>query len=167
MPIGKPDVGLASFIDEREDLLALAHSVVGSRAIAEDVVQESWIRWHGRSYPTDRARPLLRRIVANLARDWYRRARTERNINQYIADEVELYPDSERVIIARQELRLVVDALRELPERTLVAFRLSRIEGRSLTEIGALLGVSTPRAHQLVRGALVHVAKRLDGDASS
>lgn len=167
MPIGKPDAVLASFVDEREDLLALAHSVVGSRAIAEDVVQESWIRWQGRSYPTDRARPLLRRIVANLARDWYRRTRNERDVNQSIAEGVEFYPDSERVIIARQELQLVVDALRELPERTLIAFRLSRIDGRSLTEIGAHLGVSTPRAHQLVRGALVHLAKRLDGDTRS
>lgn len=156
------DPGLATFVGERDDLIALAHSVVGSRHIAEELVQDSWIRWSGQTYATDEARPILFRIVKNLAVDWYRRRRreVEHLTSQDASQEVEF--DTEHKVIARQELRLAIKALEQLPPRTLQAFRLSRLEGLTLRETGQRLGVSEARACQLVSKALLHVVQALD-----
>ena len=37
---------IASFQSHRPRLLALAYRLLGSRADAEDVVQDAWLRWH-------------------------------------------------------------------------------------------------------------------------
>ncbi|HET6690009.1 MAG TPA: sigma-70 family RNA polymerase sigma factor [Miltoncostaeaceae bacterium] len=47
-----PDDGTAAFQAARPRMLAVARRVLGSRADAEDVVQEAWLRWQG----TDRRR---------------------------------------------------------------------------------------------------------------
>ncbi|MEM9371192.1 MAG: sigma-70 family RNA polymerase sigma factor, partial [Pseudomonadota bacterium] len=105
--------------------------------------------------------PILRRIVKNLAFDWHRRQRTERDglTAQKLIEENA--PDSERILMARQDLLEVARVLAELPDRTLAAFRMYRIEGRTYAEIAKELGVVPSRAHQLVRNALVHMALRL------
>ena len=154
------DIALSSFIAERDDLIALARSVVGHPDIAEDIVQDSWIRWSHKTYPSRDAVPIFRRIVANLAKDWYRRRRTEQrgmDAERLVQDEA---PNAEHVYIARQELAQVIAILRELPDRTLCAFRMHRLEGKTYKEIGAHLGVGTTRVHQMVHKALVHVALR-------
>ena len=65
-------------------------------------------------------------------------------------------------IVHRDELRVISEALAELPERTRIAFRMYRLEGRTLQAIADHLGVSVVRTHQLVKEAIVHAARRLD-----
>ncbi|MEM9122459.1 MAG: sigma factor, partial [Pseudomonadota bacterium] len=115
------DPALERFLPEREDLIALARTVVGCPSVAEDLVQDCWLRWRAKAYPSDKARPILMRIVKNLAIDWHRRRKRE-------ADGLETQklhwaeaPDTERIVGARQELALVVRALSECPERTVYA----------------------------------------------
>ncbi|MEM0944261.1 MAG: RNA polymerase sigma factor, partial [Pseudomonadota bacterium] len=132
------------------------------RAIAEELVQDSWLRWHGRSYPEADAPSIFRTIVANLARDWWRRQRRERVGQQALALVAETAPGTERVVIARDDLARVVAALEKLPPRTRAAFRMSWHDGIPLAEIGRKLGVSKPRAHQLVHRALVALALSLE-----
>ncbi|WP_366522841.1 sigma factor-like helix-turn-helix DNA-binding protein [Reyranella sp.] len=57
----------------------------------------------------------------------------------------------------------MTDALAELPERTRIAFTMYRLEGCTLQQVGDRLGVSVVRAHQLVKDAILHAARRLDG----
>ena len=64
--------------------------------------------------------------------------------------------------IDRDELRVVAEALDELPERTRIAFEMHRMAGQSLQEVADHLGVSVTLVHQMVRKALVHCAQRLD-----
>ncbi|MEM6678904.1 MAG: sigma-70 family RNA polymerase sigma factor [Pseudomonadota bacterium] len=158
--------GAATFVVERQDLIALACSIVGSPAVAEELVQDSWLRWQGRAYPEEQARPILRRIVVNLAHDWHRREKRER-IGMRALSTTELTAETtalntEDIVVTRNDLAVAIAALQELPERSLLAFRLHRMEGRTYEEIAARLGVSTSRAFQLVRAALVHVAKRIE-----
>ena len=72
-------------------------------------------------------------------------------------------PSAEQVLYCKDELRVMADAIAELPERTQIAFRLYKIEGRPLHEIAARLDISVPRAHQLVKEAGLHAARRLLG----
>ncbi|MEM6480638.1 MAG: sigma-70 family RNA polymerase sigma factor [Pseudomonadota bacterium] len=149
------------YLKERKDLLSLARSIVYDAHVAEDLVQDSWLRWVKQDYPAREARPILKKIVSNLALDWYRRQQHEKRVAAVHAMHIEASPDSERVLIARQELGRVVRALSELPDRTVEAFRMSRVQGLKLAEIAARLNVSVPRAHQLVQQAIVHIAKHL------
>lgn len=156
------ELSVDAFVQHRSDLVEVARLIVNCPFCAEDIVQDSWMRWDAHSYPATRARPILVRIVKNLAIDWHRRRRRERagieaqKLLQHAA------PDLEQVVNARQELEIVIEALRELPARTVRAFRMSRVDGLPCVEIGRRLGISESRAYQLVGSALIHVIKRLD-----
>lgn len=162
MTDSKADIGLSEFTVERDDLLALARSVVGHGDVAEDIVQDSWIRWSQHSYPVDRSKPILRKIVANLARDWLRKKKRERAGLFATSLLEETAPDAERIVIARQDLARAVRALKRLPKRTLLAFKMRRLEGLTYVEIGRHLDVSPARAYQLATKALARVAMEFD-----
>ena len=164
------DSTLALYIEHREQLLSYANRIVRDRASAEDVVQEAWLRFSTRSGQDEQiAQPLayLYTIVRNLALNWTSRAARhgpvsvpEPTMESVAADE----PSVERVLYYRDELRLLQEAIGELPERTQTAFYLYRIDGWTLQQVADQLGVSVVRAHQLVKEAGLHAARRLFGD---
>jgi RNA polymerase sigma-70 factor (ECF subfamily) len=51
-----PDAG-QSFETHRHSLMGLAYRMLGSRAEAEDVVQDAYLRWHVRIVPRLKRRP--------------------------------------------------------------------------------------------------------------
>ena len=121
------DSTLALYIEHREQLLSYANRIVRDRASAEDVVQEAWLRFSTRSGQDEQiAQPLayLYTIVRNLALNWTNRAAKhgpvsvpEPTMESVAADE----PSVERVLYYRDELRLLQEAIAELPERTQTA----------------------------------------------
>ncbi|HET9077545.1 MAG TPA: sigma-70 family RNA polymerase sigma factor [Acidimicrobiales bacterium] len=58
---------------ERDGLVRLAYLITGSRAVAEDLVQDSFIRVMSHLQPSDRPGPYLRRSVVNACYSWHRR----------------------------------------------------------------------------------------------
>ena len=158
---GKPPSSLDIYLENRKELLAVARAIVVDSAVAEDLVQESWLRWHARVYAIEAARPILRRIVTNLARDFLRRRRTEGAVMAALVLTPDTDPDVERIVASRRDVERVGEALAELPERTQLAFKLSCIDGLTYAEIAQRLCVSKPRAHQMVRQALVKITLRL------
>ncbi|MEM8553492.1 MAG: RNA polymerase sigma factor [Pseudomonadota bacterium] len=156
------DPALKAFLEERERLIAMACQVVESRAVAEELVQDSWLRWHAKSYPADKAAPIFRRIVSNLALDWTRSRQTERRVLASPdltsgTDE----PSSEHIVMVRQDLKRVVAALHRLPRRTVRAFRLHFVDGLTYAEVGRRLGISLSRAHALAEDALIEITLAL------
>ena len=157
----------ALFVEHRGSLVNYANGIVRDRAGAEDVVQEAYLRFSAATRTDNVANPVgyLYRIVRNLAVDWVRRTSVEATkaagpAPESIASDA---PNAERVLFYRDELRVVADALAELPERTQIAFRMYRLEGLTLQAIADHLGVSVVRTHQLVKEAILHAARRLDG----
>ena len=155
----EPDfVALETFVSRRNDLLALANSVVRNHAVAEELVQDSWIQWSKKDYPSADAAPIFTRIVMNLARDWHRKQKREwakLDAFSLLHDNV---PDTERIVISRMDLIDVLRALQKLPAKSLHAFRLSRAEGMSFAEIGRKMGIAPSTAYRLVSEALIQVA---------
>ncbi|MEM9238734.1 MAG: sigma-70 family RNA polymerase sigma factor [Pseudomonadota bacterium] len=151
-------VAVAAFVEEREALIYTAARIVESRAVAEEIVQESWLRWKQKDYSAADARPVFRRIVSNLALDWVRRRRNEtlilRQTTQYEQD----CRDAERIIIAREDVAQMVVALSTLPPRTVTAFRMSRLEGKTYAEIARHLDTVPSRVHGYVTRALATIA---------
>lgn len=162
MPNTCPDKAVTEFMDDRECLIALASRIVESRAVAEEIVQESWLRWQGQRYEASDAKPIFRRIVSNLAKDW-RRSRT---VEYSVLSEVErLYssaPCTETAVIARAELLIAIKTLRRLPKRHVLAFRMRTIENKTYSEIGQHLNLSLSHARNLVERVIVEVILALD-----
>lgn len=131
--------------------MAVATEYVGSRADAEDVVQESWRRVVGGLAGFDARRPFepwFFTIVRNTARNAVRSGR--RHAHDELGPErpsAALAPDE---AAQRAELRARIhDALGRLPPMQATCFRLCAVEGLSSAEAAAATGVaeSTVRVH--------------------
>jgi RNA polymerase sigma-70 factor (ECF subfamily) len=163
------DSRLKLYLANRAALIDYAAPIVCDRLRAEDVVQEAYIRFVVGEKARDGApiaNPIgyLYRIVRNLALDWARRAAVELPLSDpgQVERLAAAQPSAEQSVLAREDLRRLAEALLELPERTRLAFNLHRLEGRTLEEVAARLDVSIVRAHQLVKAAILHCARRLD-----
>jgi RNA polymerase sigma factor (sigma-70 family) len=161
------------YLAHRDALVQYAKGIIGDATRAEDVVQEAYIRFSVASGKVaERGQPIvhpigyLYGIVRNLALDWARRASLDaaRSLDgAEIASVASDTPTAETVLLHRDELRVLAEALAELPERTRLAFDMNRLEGRSLQEVADRLGVSVSRAHQMVKTAMIHATRRLKG----
>ena len=152
------NIGLDTFVRRRRDLVALANKVVRNQAAAEELVQDSWIQWSSKSYPERDAGPIFSRIVLNLSRDWLKKQKRERAKLESFSLFYDTAPDTERVVIGRQDLINVMRALQQLPPKSLRAFRLSRVEQMTFTQIGEEMGIARSTAYDLVSQALIRVA---------
>jgi RNA polymerase sigma factor (sigma-70 family) len=164
------DPTLAIYIEHRDRLLSYANRIVRDRASAEDVVQEAWLRFaarHGQDGPIAQPLAYLYTIVRNLALNWTKRTANHGPVSvpdptmESVPADI---PSAERILYYRDELRLLQEAIAELPERTQTAFYLYRIDGWTLQQVADRLDVSVVRAHQLVKEAGLHAARRLFGD---
>jgi RNA polymerase sigma-70 factor, ECF subfamily len=162
-------------------MLAVAHTYVKSRAVAEEVVQEAWLgvikgldRFEGRSSLAT----WILRIVANIART--RGSREARSVPvapsvepDRFQGEGEPYPGHwrefptdwrslpEERLLDRETLQVALDAIEALPpaQRSVIAMR--DIQGLGPDEVAAVLNVSggnqrvlLHRARSKVRAAL-------------
>jgi len=160
---------LSLFMAHRSALVDYASGIVGSRAHAEDLVQEAWFRFdkamQGRFL--DEPKGYLYRIVRNLALDGRRRMRRERSV--VTGDDFDIaanrssdgHPDPETVALYKDEFERVTTAIAELPERTRIALEMHRFGGCKLREIAEFLGISVPLAHILVAEGVQHCKRRL------
>lgn len=160
------------YLSHRGELINYAAGIVGCRAMAEDVVQEAYLRFHRPVERPDVVTPVgyLFRIVRNLAVDWARRVALERRHVEIVEDppaiaEARATPEEEAS--HRQELALVMEALDELPVRTRQALEMHRFGGLTLEEIGKRLSISPALAHGLIHRALAHCQSRLNRSGSS
>lgn len=164
--MGYSDKSLNIYRVHRVELVDYATAIVGDRARGEDVVQEAFLRLDAASADRTLDEPVgyLRRIIRNLAIDWIRRRSVE---GTHVADSADVEavaedrPSQEDVLAYRDDLRVVMDAMAELPERTRIALEMHRFEGFKLKDIAAHLGISVGLAHALVYQGLEHCRKRL------
>lgn len=156
-----PSDTTALFVQHRGSLVDYAARIVGSRAQAEDVVQEAWLRLRRAEEQRTVLEPVayLYRLVRNLAIDT--RRKLSREIMQGSSEQTTLgvpdeTPSAERTAEAKDELRLVLEALAALPERTQIAVRMNRIEGRTLQEVANRLDLSVTRTFTIVAEGVAH-----------
>ena len=168
--VASSDSSLTIYIEHRDELLNYAYRYLQDRAIAEDVVQEAWLRLAARSDHGEEIRNTLSylySIVRNLALDWVRRGPrevSEAPDSTALVERPSEAPSAEHVVVHRDEVRALIEAVAELSPRVQLAFRMYKLEERSLQEVADRLGLSVSRAHQMVREALLHGTRRLYGD---
>ncbi len=150
--------------------------------VAEDLTQDVFLRLLDQNRDQDRAierrapsvamqpapardpAPLLLRIARNLMIDQWRREKALPRVH-LAPGELEAVADSsplaEQRVYDRQRLELTAKALSELPARTSRAFEMHRIEGRTIAEVSAELGISTTRGWTLIQDAYRHIRQTL------
>jgi RNA polymerase sigma-70 factor (ECF subfamily) len=162
----KEEDKLALYLAHRTALVDYATPIVGCRARAEDVVQESYVRFVRRPSPGAEVHtPIayLYRVVRNLALDCLRHMSLE---GPPLSDEAMQHIPSasatpEGEALYRDQLRVLGDALQELPARTRRAFELHRLHGHTQQQIAAELDISVGLVNLLIDDALTHCAERL------
>lgn len=160
------DPNLRIFVAHRAELVSYAAAILGDRARAEDLVQDAYIRIM-QSGERELTEPLRywRRTIRNLAIDVLRGRMVEgRHMSalETFATAAEDVPSQEDALAHKAELRIVLDALAELPERSRRALEMHRFEGLKLKDIAQRLGISIGLAHTLVHDALDHCRRRLE-----
>lgn len=147
-------------IRERPVLLRRLKRLLNGRAAEEDVVQELWLRLQSVSDdpPIENPGAYLNRATLNAARDALRDvARTGRDISGEIAELLWVEddrPSPERIIIGRDMVALLAQAIEAFPEPTRTIFRLNRFQGMPQREIATRQGVSTTIIERHIRRAL-------------
>lgn len=165
------------YLAHRAALVDYAAPILGCRARAEDIVQDAYLRFScagersgGEADAITHPAAYLYRTVRNLALNWLRRETSQggppsgEELLQSIASAA---PTPEHEALYRDELRAVTLALAELPERTRRVFELHRLNGYTLQQAAAAMGISVGLAHQLVRDALTCCAERLDREETA
>jgi RNA polymerase sigma-70 factor, ECF subfamily len=143
------------FEQQRRRLFTLAYGFLGSRAEAEDIVQEAWLRW--RSAPHDELRQpaaWLTTVTARLALDQLRSARVKRETypGVWLPEPVVEAPSAEHSLLVKSELSLAFLLLLErLGPEERAAFVLREVFDYSYREVGDMLGKTEAACRQLVK----------------
>jgi RNA polymerase sigma factor (sigma-70 family) len=150
----------AIFLANRAVLLRFL-AARGAGDDAEDLLQELWIKVSGTpSGPIASPLSYLYRAAENLMRDRHRAVR-QSVLRDKAWDEshspasagVSDTPAGERVLIAREQLAKVEQALAEIGDRARDIFRLHRVEGLAQRDIASQLGVSISTVESDMRKA--------------
>ena len=132
----------------------------------DDLVQEVFTRLVARSGDLQMEEPeaYVFQVAANLLRDRARRDIFRKSASGQYAEENSENVEAitpERVLLAKQQVAKLKEALAELPERVRFVFLLHRYEGMKYREIAKHLGVSVSSVEKYMMQAIKHVAKRL------
>lgn len=122
----EPETLADLFREQYRPMVRLAYLIVGSNALAEELVQDSFARLHGRWDRIVHPRAYLRTIVVNACRSHRRRARLERarrpdpGPDSTLAQPDELW-DALGRLPSRQRAALVLRFYEDLPEAAIAA----------------------------------------------
>ena len=166
---------LAAYAAKRGDLVRFFTARLGSAAEAEDLIQDLYIKLASLppGPPVTDPSGYLYRIAVNLmldrtrgqrrgaARDdAWRLSRGRRIAGMDVVDE----PSPEQEVEARDRLRRLAEAVRQLPAQTRRAFELAKLEGMSHAEAANRLGVSRKTVEKQVSAALRLLLTKLGRD---
>jgi RNA polymerase sigma-70 factor (sigma-E family) len=143
------------FAAERAPLTRLVYLLVDSPAVAEDVVQEAFVRLYERFAGITNPAGFVRTVAVRLAIDWQRRRRTERaHLTAVRApdDEPSGEPEHDEAFETLRRLR---------PERRLVLV-LRFYEDMSHEQIARVVGASAATVRSRVRRGLADLRREMD-----
>jgi len=161
-----------------DDLLKFIGKRCGSETVAEEIVQETWVR--AKSAPVripENPRAYVFRIARNLLADHYRRNSigpepmgqlfTHSAWSSHKDDdvpgriEIDQGPSQEDVAAAHQELRIISQTVETLPTKCRQVFLMYRGEELSMREISEKLDVSVKTVENHIRRAMLECRRSL------
>lgn len=136
---------------ELAGLVRTATLIVGSRPVAEELVQDAFVRVHGKWDTITNPPAYARRAVVNACRSHLRRRSLER---RHLA--------TLTVDVAELEARELLDALAELPTKQRTAVVLRFYSGLSERETAEAMDCPTGTVGSLVHRALATLRTRIE-----
>ncbi len=153
------------FERERARLFTLAYGFLGSRAEAEDAVQDAWLRWQSVDAQTVREPAAwLTTVTARIALDRLRSARVKRETypGVWLPEPILDAPSPESAALAKSGLTVAfLFLLERLNPEERAAFVLREVFEQPFRRIGEAIGKTEATCRQLVRRAREKV--RSDG----
>ncbi|MBU9764818.1 RNA polymerase sigma-70 factor [Mycobacterium sp. TNTM28] len=143
-------------------LFTLAYEILGSAADAEDVVQESYLRWIAAgdvSYPHAYLVQVVTRQALNALRAGKRRR--EEYVGNWLPEPIQTAADaSEDAVLAESVSMAMLLVLETLSPDERVVFVLHEVFGYSHPEIARMVGKSDTAVRQIAHRAREHVQAR-------
>ncbi|HWI42626.1 MAG TPA: RNA polymerase sigma-70 factor [Nocardioides sp.] len=158
-----------AFEEHRNLLFTIAYEMLGSAHDAEDVVQETWLRWDAVTSHEERAtsvrdpRAYLARITTNLALDRFRalQRRKETYVGPWLPEPLLTAPDvADDVELADSVSMAMLLVLDTLNPTERAVFVLREVFGFGYDEIAAAVDKSEPAVRQVLSRARHHVQER-------
>ena len=160
----KADAATEMFVTHRNLLFTVAYEMLGSATDAEDVLQETWLRWVRVDLGTVRdQRAYLVRIATNLALDRLRTLgrRRESYIGSWLPEPLLTVPDvADDVELAESVSVAMLLVLDTLTSTERAVFVLREVFGLDYDEIARAVDKSGPAVRQIAHRARSHVAAR-------
>jgi RNA polymerase sigma-70 factor (ECF subfamily) len=159
------DRDTAAFEAHRSALIGLAYRMLGSRAEAEDAVQDAYLRWHA----ADRAaigepRRFLGTVVARLCLDRMKSAKARREIyvGQWLPEPVvdESFDDDSAGDLSHDISVALMLLLERLSPLERASFLLHDVFGLDFAEVARTLGHNEAACRQLAVRARTHIEAR-------
>jgi RNA polymerase sigma-70 factor (ECF subfamily) len=151
-----------SFETHRRSLTGLAYRMLGSRAEAEDVVQDAYLRWHAADHAAiERPRHYLGTVVTRLCLDRMKSARARREVyvGQWLPEPVvdeALDADTAGDLAHDLSVALML-VLERLSPLERASFLLHDVFGLDFAEVGRALGRGEAACRQLAARARAHI----------
>jgi RNA polymerase sigma-70 factor, ECF subfamily len=164
---GTAEIDLAGLVTVYSSLLfRVAHSVLRSRAEAEDVVQDCFVRVLEHRRKLDQIRDMrvwLIRIAWNLALDRRRRIRPDQMDEAFARTLVGRDIPADEALAEGLKLALVLREIERLPRREREVMLLSAMDELGTAEIAAVLGRTESATRALLFRARTRLKQRLAG----
>jgi RNA polymerase sigma-70 factor (TIGR02957 family) len=164
MSDGCPDLATEAFLAHRNLLFTVAYEMLGSAADAEDVLQETWLRWAGVDLGIVRdQRAYLVRITTRQALTRLRTLgrRKESYVGAWLPEPLLTAPDvAEDVELAESISMAMLLVLETLTPTERAVFVLRDVFDVPYDEIAEAVGKSPAAVRQIAHRARAHVAAR-------
>ena len=160
----RPDPATEAFLAHRNLLFTVAYEMLGSAADAEDVLQETWLRWAGVDFgAVHDQRAYLVRITTRQALSRLRTLgrRKESYVGPWLPEPMLTAPDvAEDVELADSVSMAMLLVLETLMPTERAVFVLREVFDLSYDEIAEAVGKSPATVRQIAHRARAHVAAR-------
>ena len=152
----------ATFSELRPLLFSIAYRMTGSRADAEDILQEAYLRWQATDQATVQSpKAFLTTIVSRLSLDALKAAHRKREVyvGPWLPEPI-IGPADEPVELAESLSFAFLHLLESLPAAERVAFLLREVFDADYREVAGTLETTEANARQLVSRARDHLRAR-------
>ena len=144
---------LALYEERRAPMVRAARALVGSHEVAEEIVQEAFIRLNAAWARAENPPAFLHRIVVNLAKNHLRRADLERARTLRVRAEPSAEPTA--------EYDEMWAALESLAPKYRIALVLRYYEDLSVDQIADVMGIRPGTVKSLIHRGLAQLEKRV------
>lgn len=164
--------GDEQYLTHRPLILRLAYDITGSWSDAEDVAQQTWVRWHGVDTEVHHARAYLARIATHLALDVVARRDRVGYPGPFLPEPIPTGPGADAIVELADEVEIaLMVVLGTLSPLERAAFLLHDVFAFTHEEVADMLGRRPAAVRQLASRARRRVQDRpepgfpdVDGD---